>query len=226
MNRIIRKKEENYSTISNVFLRDDRLSLKSKGLLALIMSLPNDWEYTINGIIKVVKEGKASVYTALSELKEFGYCYVTVCRNDKGVIEGNDYTFVEEPHTDFPHAENPRMENQTQINIDITKERLNKENSIKENFENRKTEFWRDLCNYQEYGEKMLKDFFFYWTEPNKSCTKMRYEMEKTWETKRRLARWSANNNKRFQRKDDTILRDNSEEKFLKKSKWDERFNQ
>lgn len=52
-----------------------------------------------------------------------------------------------------------------------------------------------DLSEYQIPG-KMVKDFFEYWTELNKSCTKMKFELEKTWDTKRRLKRWYDNNKK------------------------------
>ena len=61
--------------------------------------------------------------------------------------------------------------------------------------EKREQEF-REKCdafNY-EFGVKMVTEFFYYWTEPNKSGTKMRWELEKTWDTKRRLITWQRNN--------------------------------
>ena len=98
MNKVSRVKNANYTTISNVFLRDKNLSLKSKGLLATILSLPETWDFSIKGICSVVKEGTTAVYSAIDELKENGYCKVSVNRNEKGMILGNDYTFYENPN--------------------------------------------------------------------------------------------------------------------------------
>jgi hypothetical protein len=129
MNKIIRKKNENYTIVSNVCVRDNRISLKAKGLMSLVMSLPDDWDFSIQGLSSIVKEGKSAIYAAINELKEFGYCNVITSRDDKGKIIGNDYTFFEEPCTDIPYTENqdtdnPNMdnqdlENQPQINKDI-----------------------------------------------------------------------------------------------------------
>lgn len=129
MNKIIRKKNENYTIVSNVCVRDNRISLKAKGLMSLVMSLPNDWDFSIQGLSSIVKEGKSAIYAAINELKEFGYCNVITSRDDKGKIIGNDYTFFEEPCTDIPYTENQDMdnpnmdnqdlENQPQINKDI-----------------------------------------------------------------------------------------------------------
>lgn len=126
MNKVICHKNKDYTTISNVFLRDENLSLKAKGLLAIVMSLPNDWDFSISGITRIIKEGKTAVYSTITELKENGYCQVITTRNEKGVITGNDYEFFETPnnaapYTENPHTENPNMDNQPQINKDNNK---------------------------------------------------------------------------------------------------------
>lgn len=115
MNRITRVKNKDYTTISNLFLRDKKLSLKAKGLLATILSLPEDWDFSISGICAIVKEGKTAVYSAIDELKEYGYCTVEVSRDENGRITGNDYTFIENPYT-----ENLNTDNQPQLNKDLT----------------------------------------------------------------------------------------------------------
>ena len=126
MNKVTRIKNTNYTTISNVFLRDKELSLKAKGLLATILSLPENWDFSIKGICATIKEGTTAVYSAIDELKERGYCKVVTNRNEKGMIVGNDYTFYEDPN-----VENLNMGNQAQINTNIslpnTKETINKE---------------------------------------------------------------------------------------------------
>lgn len=119
MNKIIRKKNENYTVVSNVCIRDNRLSLKAKGLMSLVMSLPNDWDFSIQGLSSIVKEGKSAIYAAINELKEFGYCNVITSRDDKGKIIGNDYTFFEEPCTDIPYTENQDMDNPNMDNQDL-----------------------------------------------------------------------------------------------------------
>ena len=99
MKRIRVEKNKNYTTISNVFLRDERLSLKAKGFLAMIMSLKDDWDFTIEGFVKITKEGESAIYTAIKELKDFGYCREEKIRDEKKRIVGNEYTFYEEPKT-------------------------------------------------------------------------------------------------------------------------------
>lgn len=70
-------KNKNYTAMCNVHLRDANLSLKAKGLLSVILSLPDDWEYSLDGLAKICKEGKNAVKTALAELKEYGYLVIT-----------------------------------------------------------------------------------------------------------------------------------------------------
>lgn len=152
MNKVTCIKNKNYTTISNVFMRDKNLSLKAKGFLALVMTLPNDWDFTINGIAKIIKEGKSAIYSTIDELKEQGYCNVVIVRNDKGVILGNNYSFFEEPHKDEPYLENPNMDNQTQINKEV-KEVCNKQNKDKE--KELKEKFSAFVYSYKKAGGKV-----------------------------------------------------------------------
>lgn len=121
MKVIKREKNRNYTVISNVFLRDPNLSLKAKGFLATIMSLPDDWKFTVSGICETLKESDTAVRSAINELKDNGYCSVMVLRNKKGIIVSWEYTFYEnKQHTDNPDVENPDVdypdvENETQI---------------------------------------------------------------------------------------------------------------
>lgn len=121
MKVIKRKKNSNYTVISNVFLRDPNLSLKAKGFLATIMSLPDDWKFTVSGICEILKENDTAVRSAIKELKDNDYCSVVVLRNNGGVIVSWEYTFYEnKQHTDNPDVENPDVdypdvENEAQI---------------------------------------------------------------------------------------------------------------
>lgn len=67
------KKDKNYTSISNYHLNDKRLTLKAKGLLTYMLSLPKDWDYSAAGLIANCKEGEGAVKSALKELKEYGY---------------------------------------------------------------------------------------------------------------------------------------------------------
>lgn len=163
MNKVTRIKNCNYTTISNVFLRDKELSLKAKGLLATILSLPENWDFSIKGICATIKEGTTAIYSAIDELKERGYCKVITNRNEKGMIVGNDYTFYEDPS-----MENLNVGNQTQINTNIslpnTKDTDNKEKK-KEEKEINKELFEQCWIAYRRKGSK--KKSFEYWCRLN-----------------------------------------------------------
>lgn len=143
MNKVTRNKSSKYTTISNVFLRDKNLSVKAKGFLAVVMGLPEDWDFSIKGICSILKEGKSAVYNIIQELKEYGYCTTQENRNEKGLYLGVDYTFYEEPYADIPQQEYPYPENQypdntpqlntKEIKTETIKERDNKENYKKKN---------------------------------------------------------------------------------------------
>lgn len=166
MNKITRSKNRDFTVISNVFLRDKGLSIKAKGFLAVIMGLPDDWEFTINGICQILKEGKTAIYNVINELKDKGYCQVNVCRDEKGVILGNDYKFYEDPHienqhSDYPHTENPNMDNQPQLNTKETNNENKEINNVEEDMDWRKNyEYYIKLVN--EAKDKILKDCYFY----------------------------------------------------------------
>ena len=125
MNKIIRRKNNNYTTVCNDCIRDKRLSLKAKGLMMLVMSLPDGWKMSGRGLASMVKDGKSAIYSAIEELKQYGYCEVITRKNERGLITGTDYTFYESPRPDFPYPDFPYPENRTQLNKDIIKERLN-----------------------------------------------------------------------------------------------------
>lgn len=101
MNVLRREKNSNYTAISNIFLRDKCLSLKAKGFLAVVMSLPKEWDFSINGICTLLKEGKTAIYNIITELKMNGYCSMDLCQNKNGVITGSNYSFSETPKQEW-----------------------------------------------------------------------------------------------------------------------------
>ena len=115
-----------YTVMSNHHLRDKRLSLKAKGLLSVILSLPEDWDYTIAGLALICDCGRDMIRAAIQELEKAGYISRTQV-NESGKFGGNQYVIREIPvvqsaeplpcfpATDNPPTENPLPENPTQL---------------------------------------------------------------------------------------------------------------
>ena len=114
-------KTANYTVMSNHHFRERNMSLKAKGLLSLMLSLPDDWDYSINGLATLSKDGRESVMSALKELEQFGYLKRTRITNEKGHFKGYDYDIFEcpinlQPESEKPNTVNPKSENQEQVN--------------------------------------------------------------------------------------------------------------
>ena len=103
-------KSSNYTTMSNFHFREKEMSLKAKGLLSLMLSLPDDWDYSINGLCTLSKDGRDSVMNALGELEQFGYLVRTRVTDKKGKFAGYDYNVFEKPNTEEPNTEKPNTE--------------------------------------------------------------------------------------------------------------------
>lgn len=93
-------KSKNYTVMSNTHLRDKRLSLKAKGLLSVMLSLPDNWDYSIAGLVAISKENETAVKSALNELKDNNYVVVTKENPTKSNGGRIKYTYevYEEPH--------------------------------------------------------------------------------------------------------------------------------
>lgn len=130
-------KTKNFTVMSNHHFKEKDMSLKAKGLLSLMLSLPDDWNYSIAGLVKLSKDGKDSVMSALAELEKFGYLKRTRLINNKGQFAGVEYDIFEDPQAEIPVAENPNSdkenaeklnaENQSQLNTKVIKELNDKE---------------------------------------------------------------------------------------------------
>ena len=93
--------------MSNYHFKEKKMSLKAKGLLSLMLSLPDDWNYSISGLVTLSKDGKDSVMSALGELEEFGYLTRVRLTNSKGQFSGVEYNIYEEPQRENPNAVTP-----------------------------------------------------------------------------------------------------------------------
>lgn len=142
-------KTADYTVMSNTHLRDKEMSLKAKGLLSLMLSLPDNWDYSIEGLVAICKESETAVKSTLGELKKFGYLdisrnrtqaglfdYVyTVYEKPKGDKPKVDFPPMDYPPTDYPSVDEPSVENVGQLNtnkLNTKKENTNKSNTDKQ----------------------------------------------------------------------------------------------
>lgn len=139
-----------FTVMSNYHFQDKEISLKAKGLLGLMLSLPSNWDYSVNGLVAIVKENKAAVQTALKELEEHKYLKRTRVQDETGRFD-YIYDIYEKPYDKLPCTENrctdiqctevQCTENQPQINT-------NKQNTNKQS---------NKELNTNEYKEKNIK---------------------------------------------------------------------
>ena len=102
------EKTRNYTVMSNYHLRDKSLSLKAKGLLSLMLSLPEDWDYTTKGLARICKDGVDSICATVRELEGAGYIVRERERHADGTLGGIEYIILEQPRgIDAPKRENP-----------------------------------------------------------------------------------------------------------------------
>lgn len=98
MSEIIRvERTKNFTVMSNHHFKNKKLSLKAKGLLSLMLSLPDDWNYSMKGLATLSKDGIDSVRTAMKELENQGYVEKDRSRNEAGCYQETVYTVREVP---------------------------------------------------------------------------------------------------------------------------------
>ncbi|MFR0735842.1 MAG: DUF6017 domain-containing protein [Oscillospiraceae bacterium] len=110
------EKTRDYTVMSNHHLRDMSLSLKAKGLLSLMLSLPENWDYTMKGLARICKDGIDSISGGIRELEEHGYLIRERVRGANGQLGSIEYTILEQPKEPTPAQEKPIRENPVQVN--------------------------------------------------------------------------------------------------------------
>ena len=98
------KMTRDYTVMSNHHLKDRTLTLKSKGLLSMMLSLPDEWNYTTRGLAAICREGVDSIGAALKELENHGYIRRTQLRDEKGKITDTEYVIYEMPQCEPPSS--------------------------------------------------------------------------------------------------------------------------
>ena len=109
------EKTKDFTIMSNHHLRNTELSLKAKGLLSLMLSLPEDWDYTTKGLAHICKDGVDSITTALKELERHGYLTRQRLRYDNGQLGDIEYTIHEQPVSTENIGLSPKRENPRQV---------------------------------------------------------------------------------------------------------------
>lgn len=119
MGKLIKGERYSYTNIDNTVFFDNRLSAKAKGVLCQMLSLPDNWEYSVEGLTTRFSDGKASIRSAITELEQYGYLVRKQVKKS-GKYAGVDYLIYANPknapNTDFQIAENQTAEIQTSEN--------------------------------------------------------------------------------------------------------------
>ena len=110
------EKTKDFTIMCNHHLRNRKLSLKAKGLLSLMLSLPEDWDYTTKGLAHICKDGIDAISTALKELEQQGYLTRERIRLTNGRLGDIEYTIHEQPVTPDIPPNSPKRENPRQVN--------------------------------------------------------------------------------------------------------------
>ena len=132
------ERNSGYTVMSNHHLRNKELTLKAKGLLSQMLSLPEDWDYTLAGLSHINRESIDAIRTAVWELEKAGYILRRQGRDEKGKMTAIEYTIYEQPQPmlenpipgkpmlENPTTDNPTSENPTQLNKDRSRTNLSK----------------------------------------------------------------------------------------------------
>ncbi|HIS11870.1 MAG TPA: hypothetical protein IAB40_02035 [Candidatus Onthocola stercoravium] len=126
------EKSRNYTVMSNYHLRDKNLSYKAKGLLSFMLSLPEDWDYSINGLVSISKEGVKAIRNILQELQRYGYLVIEKKQNEVGQFE-YEYLIYEQPDTQKGDVDLGDVEKDIQINTNEinTNNKIDKDDKTK-----------------------------------------------------------------------------------------------
>ena len=177
------EKTRDYTVMANFHLRDISLSLKAKGLLSLMLSLPENWDYTTKGLAQICKDGVDSICATLKELEKAGYIQRRRVRNEMGRLTDLEYTILEkpivpapaeespdpkqiaqaEPQPDFPeqvspHLEKPQRENPVVVNPVVVSPDVDSPNQVSPHLASPQLENPAQLNTYTSSKEKLYTD--------------------------------------------------------------------
>lgn len=168
MSKIRVHKNGNFTVMSNYHFREKKMSLKAKGLISLMLSLPDDWNYSVSGLVTLSKDGKDGVMSALAELEKFGYLQRERIINSKGQFAGIEYNIYEQPQPAKPIADNPILDCPTsakptedlptQLNTNLLNTLNNKLINILNTKDNELLELYKEYISNRERMGKALTE--------------------------------------------------------------------
>ena len=171
------EKRSNFTVVDNTFIRDKNLSLKAKGLMLLMLSLPPEWDYSVAGLAAICREGMTAIRASLKELEQNHYLIRERKNNEKGyfvyeyilkeipepphkenlhTVEGH----AEEGHTDIAHADEAQTENRTQLNKEELKKDLLKKDLVNKEKSKGLSEIQADEILVELVSDSELRDMY------------------------------------------------------------------
>lgn len=171
------EKRSNFTVVDNTFIRDKNLSLKAKGLMLLMLSLPPEWDYSVAGLAAICREGMTAIRASLKELEQNHYLIRERKNNEKGyfVYEyilkeipeppckenlHTDTTHTEEGHTEEAHTDVAQTENRTQLNKDLLKKDLLKKDLVNKEKSKGLSEIQADEILTELVSDQELRDMY------------------------------------------------------------------
>lgn len=179
-------KNKDYTVMSNYHLRDKNMSFKAKGLLSMMLSLPDDWDYSIKGIASISKENEKAIKIILNELKELGYLRIIKLKPNETKSGRIEYIYdiyemsvykkqeYQKQGVEFQEVEKQEVEKVGQINTNIQNTKKQNTNNIlsckvsnaEENNDKVKTETYKEIIDYMntvnEHQSFNVKQIFYY----------------------------------------------------------------
>ena len=125
------EKNKDYTTISNYHLRDRRLSLKAKGLLSIMLSLPDDWDYSLEGLVSISLESERAIKSALKELKNAGYLVIVKLFPESG--KRNKIEYIYNIYEKSQEVQNVPLQNVSLQDVDVHDVELQNEGQLNTN---------------------------------------------------------------------------------------------
>lgn len=177
-------KKSNYTTIDNNIFKNKNLSFKATGLLATMLSLPEDWDFSEIGLTKLKLDNKKAIKSALKELEEQGYLVRNRQRDEKGRLKEIVYDIYEEPKCHFQTLENQTLEKEPQLNTNIIKDLSNQKEIYKERFE----------TFYKEYPKKVSKQKTLQWFLKHKPDEELFNKMMSSLKKQKQTQNWLKDN--------------------------------
>lgn len=172
------EKTKNYTVMSNYHFKDKKISWKAKGLISTMLSLPEDWDYSIKGLEAMGPDGNKSVRSGLKELEENGYLTRTAIRDEKGIIRDWDYTIYENPlenpnwSKEFAEVLNPDVQKGQVDSPDVQKAHV-EEGHVEKAHVEKDIQLNTNILNTKDINllknkDKLDKDIDIFYTQENK----------------------------------------------------------